>query len=42
LTEILASPSLLPELEGREGVEVLPPPLPIEFSEEGTLLTRCP
>ncbi|MBD3306856.1 DUF2088 domain-containing protein [candidate division KSB3 bacterium] len=42
LTEILASSSLLPELEGWEGVEVLSPPLPIEFSEEGTLLTRCP
>ncbi|MCE3249957.1 MAG: hypothetical protein K0R41_3782, partial [Geminicoccaceae bacterium] len=40
LHEILISPPLLPELEGRKDVQRLSDPAPMEFSAEGELLTR--
>jgi hypothetical protein len=41
LHEILVSPSLFADIDGRQGVEVLAEPEPIVFSEQGKLLTRC-
>jgi hypothetical protein len=40
LHEILISPSLLPELEGRPDVQRLSDPAPLQFSATGELLTR--
>jgi Lactate racemase N-terminal domain len=40
LHEILISPPLLPELEGRKDVQRLSDPAPMEFSAAGELLTR--
>jgi hypothetical protein len=40
LHEILVSPALLPELEGRGDVKRLSDPAPLEFSARGELLTR--
>jgi hypothetical protein len=40
LNEILVSPSLFEEVEGRSDVERLSHPLPLEFSAAGELLTR--
>jgi hypothetical protein len=40
LHEILITPSLLPELEGRKDVKRLSDPAPLEFSPAGDLLTR--
>jgi len=40
LNEILITPSLLPELEGRPDVARLSDPAPLQFSPEGELLTR--
>jgi len=40
LHEILISPALLPELEGRSDVQRLSEPAPLEFSAGGDLLTR--
>jgi hypothetical protein len=41
LDEILVSPALLAEVEGRDDVSVLSGPEPIRFSDTGDLLTRC-
>jgi hypothetical protein len=38
--EILISPSLFEEVEGRSDVERLSHPQPLEFSADGELLTR--
>jgi hypothetical protein len=40
LSEILVSPSLLADLEGRPDAKRLSDPAPLEFSAEGELLTR--
>ena len=40
LNEILISPALSEEIEGRSDVERLSHPLPLEFSADGDLLTR--
>jgi hypothetical protein len=40
VNEILVSPSLYSEVEGRADVERLSHPLPLEFSADGELLTR--
>jgi len=40
VNEILVSPSLYSEVEGRPDVERLSHPLPLEFSADGELLTR--
>ena len=40
LNEILISPSLFEEVEGRSDVERLSDPQPLEFSADGDLLTR--
>ena len=40
LNEIMVSPSLFEEVEGRSDVERLSHPLPLEFSADGELLTR--
>jgi hypothetical protein len=40
LNEILVSPSLFEEVEGRSDVERLSHPVPPEFSADGALLTR--
>jgi hypothetical protein len=42
LNNILVSPALLRDIEGREGVEILSQPMPITFSSDRKLLTRCP
>ena len=41
LNEILASPSLYADIDGKEGIEVLSEPQALEFDGEGNLLTRC-
>lgn len=41
LNEILVSPTLFADIEGRDGVEVVEPARPLNFSEEGKLLTHC-
>jgi hypothetical protein len=40
LHEILVSPSLYADLEGRPDVKPLSDPAPLQFSEAGDLLTR--
>jgi hypothetical protein len=40
LAEILVSPALFEEVEGRSEVERISHPLPLEFSADGELLTR--
>jgi hypothetical protein len=40
LHEILISPTLLEELEGRSDVKRVSDPAPLEFSARGELLTR--
>ncbi|HLT00593.1 MAG TPA: hypothetical protein VK001_00360, partial [Geminicoccaceae bacterium] len=40
LNEILISPSLYTELEGRSDIERLSDPEPLRFSDDGDLLTR--
>jgi lactate racemase-like protein len=40
LSEILVSPGLLPDLEGRPDAKRLSDPAPLQFSAEGELLTR--
>ncbi|HEX5077703.1 MAG TPA: hypothetical protein VFV80_01050, partial [Geminicoccaceae bacterium] len=40
INEILVSPSLYADVEGRSDVERLSEPLPLEFSADGDLLTR--
>jgi hypothetical protein len=42
LNDILVSPALLRDIEGREDIEILSQPMPINFSADGSLLTRCP
>lgn len=42
LNRILISPALAIELEGREDVEILSDPAPLEFTADGMLTTRCP
>ncbi len=42
LSKILISPALATEIEGRDDVEILSDPAPLEFSADGALLTRCP
>ncbi len=41
MNEILVSPTLYADIEGRDGIELLDPAKPIAFSDEGALLTRC-
>ncbi len=41
LSEILVSPSLYADIEGRDDVTLLEDARPINFSEQGSLLTRC-
>ena len=41
LDEILVSPALLADMEGREGIDVISGPEPIRFSHDGRLLSRC-
>jgi hypothetical protein len=40
LNDILASPSLVAEIKGMPNIEIVGPPIPVEFSPEGRLLTR--
>lgn len=40
LDELLVSPALFADVDGRAGVEVLSAAAPLEFDEEGSLLTR--
>ena len=40
LAEILVSPSLLTDIEGRADAERLSDPAPLQFSDAGELLTR--
>ena len=42
LNQILISPALAIELEGRHDVEILSDPAPLEFTADGMLTTRCP
>ena len=42
LNQILISPALATEIEGRDDVEVLSDPAPLDFAADGGLLTRCP
>jgi hypothetical protein len=42
LGKILISPALAVELEGRDDVEFLSDPAPLEFTDDGMLATRCP
>lgn len=42
LHQILISPSLAKEVEGRSDVEILSDPAPLEFTADGTLMTKCP
>ena len=42
LNQILISPALATEIEGRDDVEVLSEPAPLDFAADGVLLTRCP
>lgn len=41
LNEILVSPGLFADIEGRDDIERLSDPEPVRFSDDGTLLTRC-
>jgi len=41
MNEIMVSPSLFEEISARDDVEMLGDAQPIEFSEDGKLLTRC-
>ena len=41
LDEILVSPTLYADIEGREDVTASSEPMPLEFDEHGTLLTRA-
>jgi len=41
LNEILVSNSLFEDIAGTPGVEVLSDLAPMEFSDDGVLLTRC-
>ena len=41
LNEILVSPSLFADIDGRDGVERLSDPAPIAFADDGVLLSRC-
>ena len=41
LDTVLLSPALYAEIEGRDGVQALAEPAPLEFGDDGTLLTRC-
>ena len=40
LNEILLSQPLLDDIAGQEGVEVLSPPFPLAFDDDGVLLSR--
>jgi hypothetical protein len=40
LNEILVSPSLYAEIEGRSDIESVSDPAPLQFSDDGELLTR--
>lgn len=42
LGHILISPPLARDIEGRDDVEIMSDPKPLDFSDEGTLITRCP
>ena len=42
LSKVLVSPALGAELQGRDDVEILSDPAPLDFNEDGKLLTRCP
>lgn len=41
MNEVMVSPSLFEEIDGRDDIEKLGDAQPIEFSEDGKLLTRC-
>lgn len=42
LSKVLVSPALSDELQSRDDAEILSDPVPLDFDENGKLLTRCP